>query len=195
MKDNLLLIGCGILKKEIGCLIKKNKWLLDTVFLDSALHIDFGKLSDSLTSMLEKYAHRDIIVFYGSCHPLMENMLLEANTHRTLSQNCAEMLLGPSLFTEELSNGAFFLMEDWAHRWNFIITKTFGTNESIVKEIFRGDRKYLLALRTPCSSDFTLEASAAGKKVDLPVRWMDVSLDQLEIVLQAAITKKMTEIQ
>jgi len=78
MADNrCLLIGCGILKKEVKLLIEKNGWPLDTFFLDSALHIDFDKLSKSLASALARHSGRDIIVFYGSCHPLMEKMLAE----------------------------------------------------------------------------------------------------------------------
>lgn len=195
MKENLLLIGCGILKKEIHYLVKKNDWPLDTLFLDSALHIDFEKLSKTLTSTLAKHSHREILVFYGSCHPLMEKILLKAETTRTMSQNCAEMLLGPVRFTEELSNGAFFLLEDWAIRWDYIIKKTFGTSLTVVKEIFRGDRNYLLALRTPCSDDFTAVAEKAGKKIGLPLRWMDVSLDPFESVLRSAITEKIKEIK
>ncbi|MBS1214173.1 MAG: hypothetical protein H6R26_2790, partial [Proteobacteria bacterium] len=81
----------------------------------------------------------------------------------------------------------------WARSWDTIITKTFGANEALVKEIFQGDRKYLLCLRTPCSGDFSQEAEKAGQKVGLPLRWMDVTLDHLESVLQDAITRRREE--
>ena len=188
--ENELLLGCGILKKEVRFLIEKNGWNLDTLFLDSALHIDLQKLSSSLTGSLAKNSARNPRVFYGACHPQMDEFLNNAKTIRSKGQNCVEMLLGKKLFTEELSKGAFFLLEDWALRWEYIITKTFGTNWEITKDIFRGDRKYLLCLRTPCSGNFENQALKAGDMVGLQVKWMDVTLDNLEKILMNTINEK-----
>lgn len=188
-----LLLGCGILRNEIRFLIEKNGWPLETHFLDSALHIDFDKLSLTLTTALDRHAERETIVFYGACHPLMDKMLTAAYTFRTEGQNCVEMLLGPELFTAELEQGAFFLLEEWARRWERIVTATFGTNLKVIREIYQSDRNYLLAIRTPCSADFRDEAEKAGRLVGLPLRWLDVSLDHLEEVLQDAFDRKMQE--
>lgn len=101
-KEKLLLIGCGILKKEIRWLIEKNRWPVEPIFLVSALPVDFEKLSHGLTSALDKYQERNSIVFYGCCHPLMNTMLEDANTFRTPGQNCIDILLGHTVFSEEL---------------------------------------------------------------------------------------------
>lgn len=187
----LALIGCGILRKEIAYLIEKNRWPLDTVFLDSALHCDFGQLRERLEGALQRARHREIVVFYGACHPLMDGILADAHVVRTEGQNCAEILLGPEVFARELEAGAFFLMEEWAHRWKQVTFKTFGTeNEKVIREIYSGDRQYMLCLRTPCSGDFEALAEAAGALVGLPLRWMDVSLEHLEGVLEAAIARR-----
>jgi len=189
--DKFLLVGCGILKKEIDYLIEKNNWSMDKVLLNSALHVDFEKLSNGLTSVLDKHHEENTIVFYGCCHPLMDEMLDKAKTIRTRGQNCVDMLLGNELFTKELTDGAFFLMEDWAKRWEYILVNTFGGKPEVIREIFQSDRKYLLGLRTPCSEDFSIEAEAAAQTVGLPLRWLDVTLDHLESVLQKAIINKM----
>jgi hypothetical protein len=186
-----LLLGCGILQKEIRFLIEKNGWQIETHFLDSALHIDFDKLSQALTSSLNHHVEREMIVFYGACHPRMEMILDNAGTFRTAGQNCVEMLLGIELFTNELEQGAFFLLEEWARRWERIVTATFGTNLKVIREIYQGDRSYLLGITTPCSGDFKAEAEEAGRLVGLPLRWMDISLDHLETVLQEAIDRRM----
>ncbi len=194
-ENRLLLIGCGILQKETEWLIKKNNWDLDTVFLDSAFHVNFEKLSNALTGALAKYNGRDIIVFYGACHPLMDKTLENAKTFRTMGQNCIDMLLGNKLFMDELVKGAYFLIEDWAIRWDQIITITFGTNKEIIRDIFQGDRKYLLCIRTPCSGDFAAEAEAASNMIGLPLKWRDATLDHFESTLQAAINRKTREIK
>lgn len=188
--DPLLLVGCGILKKEIRHLIQKNSWPLDTHFLDSALHIDFERLSRALSATLKQYAAREPIVFYGACHPLMDSYLETAGTFRTTGQNCVEMLLGSERFTAELEQGAFFLLEEWAHSWERIVTATVGTNRTVIREIYQGDRSCLLCITTPCSGNFRAEAEQAGALVGLPLRWLDVSLDHLEGVLKQAIERK-----
>jgi hypothetical protein len=193
--ENLLLLGCGIFEKEIQRLIAKNSWPLSTVFLDSSLHIDLGLLSQTLITALGAHQERDLIVFYGCCHPRMEKILRDAKTFRTPGQNCVDILLGHDRFMTELSQGAYFLFEDWARHWQEITEKTFGKNPHLVRDIFQGDRKYLLCLRTPCSGDFAAAAEEAGRQVGLPCRWLDVSLDHLESVLKVAIHRKMKELR
>lgn len=184
MKANLrTLIGCGILAREVEWLIVKNGWPMKVFFLDSALHIDFEALKDRLTTALDQYRECSPLIFYGACHPRMEDILAERKLLRTRGQNCLDMLLGNEIFTAELSQGAFFLLEDWAIRFDAITEKTFGKNLDLLRSVFAEDRKYLLCVRTPCSGDFTQFAEAAGQKVNLPVRWLDVSLDHLESVL------------
>lgn len=187
---NGLLLGCGILRQEVRFLIEKNGWPLETDFLDSSLHVNFEKLEHALQTGFLRNQGRDIVVFYGCCHPRMEQMLEAAHTFRTEGQNCVEMLLGREKFMEELSNGAFFLLEDWALRWDEAIGKTFGSNPDVVREIFQLSNKSLLCLRTPCSGDFTQAACEVGDKIGLLVRWMDVGLDHLEGVLRQAVASK-----
>jgi hypothetical protein len=185
-----LLLGCGILRKELQFLIGKNAWQLDTHFLDSSLHIDFDKLSHALTEALRQQAGRETVVFYGACHPLMDKMLAAAGTFRTEGPNCVEVLLGHERFTAELEQGAFFLLEEWALRWEQITTATFGTNPDVVRELYQADRNYLLGITTPCSADFQEEAEQAARLTGLPLRWFHISLDHLEMVLQEAIDRK-----
>jgi hypothetical protein len=102
-----------------------------------------------------------------------------------------EMLLGRDDFSVQLADGAFFLLESRAEKWEEVIYKAFGTtNFDVIRDIFHEDRKYILGIRTPCSDDFTAEAEQAAAMAGLPLRWMDASLDRLEVVLRAAITKK-----
>lgn len=188
---NCLLLGCGILRKEVSFLIEKNGWPLDTDFLDSGLHVNFGKLAHELQTGILRNKGRDIVVFYGCCHPCMEKILETAHTFRTEGQNCVEMLLGRDKFMDELTNGAFFLIEEWALRWDEAIGETFGNNPGAVREIFQLSSKSLLCLRTPCSGDFEEAADAVSGKIGLPVRWLDVGLDHLEDVLRRIVVRKL----
>ncbi|MBU0622331.1 MAG: DUF1638 domain-containing protein [Gammaproteobacteria bacterium] len=189
---NCMLLGCGILRKEVEYLIRKNGWSLDTDWLDSALHIDLEALAAALQSGIQRNRGREVVVLYGCCHPRMDDMLTDAQLIRTQGQNCVEILLGHETFMRELEAGTFFLLEDWALRWDEVIGKTFGGKPEVVKEIFALTSTSLLCLRTPCSGDYTQAANAAGEKVGLPVRWMDVGLEHLEAVLKQAMQQART---
>ena len=156
-----------------------------------------NKLSTTLNTALDKddQKGRETIVFYGSCHPLMDKILDEHHTLRTKGQNCIVMLLGYDRFMEGLEQGAYYLLEDWAFTWEPMITKAFGTNIAVVREIFHSSHKKMIAIRTPCSKDFTAAAEAAARFVDLPLEWIDVSLDHLESVLLEAITSKKEQVK
>lgn len=191
----LTMIGCGILRKEVDRLIEKNHWNVHTQYLDSALHNYFNRLANELNTALserEKCGEKTVVL-YGSCHPLMENFIEDHHTCRTQGQNCIVQLLGYEKFMEELEKGAYFLLEDWALTWKPMITACFGDNVEVIREIFHGGHKYVLALRTPCSGDFGEAAKAAADFIDLPLRWMDVTLDHLEQVLADAIEQRLSQ--
>lgn len=194
-RSALTLVGCGILRKEVDRLITQNQWNVHTHYLDSALHNYLNRLANELNQALVDHEQRGekTVVFYGSCHPLMEHYMEGHHTCRTQGQNCIVMLLGYELFMQELEKGAYFLLEDWALTWEPMITACFGMNMAVVREIFHSSHKYILALRTPCNRDFTAAAEAAARFVDLPLRWMDVSLEHLEAVLAEALQRRLAE--
>lgn len=188
----LALVGCGILHKEVDYLIAKNGWQVETHWLHSALHNYFDRLHKELDHGLaeQEAAGRQTIVFYGACHPRMDQLVSQHHTCRTRGQNCIVMLLGYEKFMAELSLGAYFLLEDWALTWEPMITECFGSNLAVVREIFHGSHKKMIAIRTPCSGEFTAAAEAAARFVDLPLEWLDVDLAHLEKVLADAIAER-----
>lgn len=191
-KPPIIIVGCSILHKEVDYLIRKNGWNVETQFLASALHNYLDRLSTQLNAALnlDDQQGRETIVFYGSCHPLMDRILEKHHTLRTQGQNCIVMLLGYERFMEELEKGAYFLLEDWALTWEPMITEAFGKNIGVVREIFHSSHKLIAAIRTPCSTDFTVAAEAAARFVDLPLVWLDTDLDHLETVLAEAVARK-----
>jgi hypothetical protein len=188
----LVMVGCGILHKEVDFLIRKNAWNVETQYLDSALHNYFDRLSAQLNAALDADDRegRQSVVFYGSCHPRMEEILARHHTVRTQGQNCIVMLLGYERFMEDLGRGAYFLLEDWALTWEPMITQCFGNNLAVIREIFHSSHKVMIAIRTPCSGDFTTAAEAAARFVDLPLEWLDTDLNHLESVLAEAIAQE-----
>ena len=184
-----VLIGCGILEKEIRFLAGKHGWPLDLVFLPSGLHVDFDRLQESLEKSMALYADCPKIIFYGVCHPLMKQILGSANATRTPGQNCVDIYLGHELFCRELEQGAFFLFEDWARHWRKIIGMVMPGNPEVMRSIFRDAHRYLLAIRTPCSGDFSAGAEEVSAMTGLELRWIDVGLEHLEECLARTLAK------
>ncbi|PKK88892.1 MAG: hypothetical protein CVV64_16745 [Candidatus Wallbacteria bacterium HGW-Wallbacteria-1] len=181
------LVGCGILGKEVEALVSKNGWPIQCYFSCSSLHVNFHALRDNLEKSLRLHRDENPKVFYGACHPLMDTILESHHTIRTRGQNCIEMLLGANMFQKELAAGAFFLLEDWAHSWKKVISRGIGSDPGLWKEIFCSQHKYVLALRTPCSDDFSDRAETFSLAVGLPLQWADTDLTHLEAALRDLI--------
>jgi len=184
-----LIIGCGILRKEIQFLIEKNNWQLETIWLPSGLHVNFDKLEQGLSKGLQQHNEEAAIVFYGACHPCMDQILSVAEVIRTPGQNCVDIYLGHDMFCRELEQGAFFLFEEWAINWKKIVGSVMPGDPEIMRSIFREAHTHLLAIRTPCSGDFRAEAEAVSHLTDLELRWVDVGLEHLEANLAMTLDR------
>lgn len=92
-------------------------------FLNSILHLNLKKLTNQLTGALSKYHNRPYVVFYDRYHPLMERIHNNAGTVPTPDQSCIDTLLGHDRFSAKLASGAFYLLEDWARRGEYITLK------------------------------------------------------------------------
>ncbi|MDD2320439.1 MAG: DUF1638 domain-containing protein [Geobacteraceae bacterium] len=184
------LVSCSILKKEILFLVARNGWPVDTVFLPSSLHTSFEKLEHCLAAAIDRYPCGTVSVMYGTCHPLMDSILEKRRAVRTSGQNCVSILIGEKMFTEQLSHGAFFLLEEWAHTWDEVTVPIFGSNPDLIKRIFGEEHTRILAIRTPCSSPFEDQANYVSEQTGLPLQWIDVSLDTLEEVLRETLARR-----
>ncbi|MGM0454301.1 MAG: DUF1638 domain-containing protein [Thermodesulfobacteriota bacterium] len=157
--------------------------------MSSCLHIDFQKLEMALNKAMRHYGPVSKAVYYGACHPFIDQIVKRENGVRTAGQNCVETLLGKTAFEQHLAAGAFFLMEDWAGSWDRIMGQAFGGPPGIIKEIFTSEHAYLLGIKTPCSGDFNAGANRISEEIGLPLHWLTVCLDHLEQVLCRVIAE------
>jgi len=183
------LLGCHILKKEVSCLIEKFKWPLSVHFLSSSLHIDFDSLKKSLNNSLIDHNPEKPVILYGSCYPGIDKDLKRHGCIRVKGQNCIEHLMGQEDFLKELTQGAFFLLEEWACHWDQTTMKGFGKNEKVMREIMLSEHKYLLALKTPCSENFQKDAEEVQKLTGLPLKWKKIGLTHLETIIRESYQK------
>ena len=192
--EPLHVVSCDVLRKELEYLTKKNRWSIAPTFLSSNLHVSLDSLERALLHALDRPQPSDCMI-YGVCHPRMDRICADRHIVRTPVQNCIEMLIGKSMFTSLLEDGAFFILEQWAFHWNTIASEVFIGSPSSRYEILKEEHEYILCLRTPCSTNFYKEAEAVSEETGLPLQWRDVSLHHMEEVLlrtfeQAYLTDK-----
>ncbi|MBN2344524.1 MAG: DUF1638 domain-containing protein [Deltaproteobacteria bacterium] len=175
------MISCSILKKEVLHVLKRREGAVDITFLPSSLHNDLDKLSARLNDAMGRF-NAPTVVLYGTCHPQMDKFISHHNAQRIPCQNCIELLLGAEQYTQYLADGAFFLLEEWAHSWEKNIAAALGANIAARNALLRDSHQYLLCVNTPCSRDFSVQAKNIAKQTDLPIRSLDVELNYLENV-------------
>lgn len=186
MSGRPLLISCGILNKEVEFLMAARGWDWEVLFLKSSLHFDFEELEQGLNRALSSRGGERAVVLYGVCHPLIDRIVAGHRAVRVPCQNCVELLLGTERFTADLAQGAYFLLEEWARDWDAIMERTFGSL-AMAREIFRSDRRLLVAVRTPCSGDFSAVAENIALSLGVPLKWVDADLGPLEAGIRAAM--------
>jgi hypothetical protein len=120
------LLSCGIFRAEYQLLPETLRQALDPVFLDSMLHMDPAKLDGILDSFLQKNGNKPALISFGDCCPHMQELGVSARTARTDGVNCCEIYLGRERYRQLQKERTFFLMPEWAKRWEHIVKNELG---------------------------------------------------------------------
>lgn len=136
----ILGISCGIFKNEIENLIAEGRISFPVIFLDSLLHMRPESLHETLSLEVAKALtlYQNVILIYGDCHPYMSDFYDPKRVIRIEGLNCCEIILGREAYRQLRKEDAFFVIEEWAHRWKEVFIQEMGLNEKIAP-IFMGD--------------------------------------------------------
>lgn len=148
--NNIVCIACSIFKKELAELQRKGLINIPIKFLDSVLHIYPEKLRCQLTDAMEEETKNGdrIVLIYGDCHCKMIDSELKPNVVRTRGVNCCEILLGSDEYTKMRKEKVFFLMPEWAVRWEEIFKTELGLESEHVEWIMGDTCKKLVYMDT-----------------------------------------------
>jgi hypothetical protein len=122
----VLLLGCGIFKREFALLPEFLRNGFHPVFLDSMLHMEPARLDLILTNALERAGDDPVVLAFGDCSPHLPEFDSHARTARVEGCNCCEIWLGRQRYRELRREAAFFLMPEWTLRWERIIKDELG---------------------------------------------------------------------
>mgnify|MGYP000951268395 CR=1 FL=1 len=153
MEHTTLWISCGVVRKEMECLLSEGVIEGELMFWDSMLHMVPLELESRLNVLLDskKAVIRPMVLVTGDCSPHMLNIAEDHKIARVNATNCGQMLLGKQRYRELMHEGAFIVLPEWAQRWKEIITEELGLNGEIAKEFMRENRKKLVYCDTGVS--------------------------------------------
>ena len=124
--EPIRLLSCGIFKEEYQLLPPDLRLRLAPVFLDSMLHMDPEKLDAMLGNFLQGLGGKPAVISFGDCCPHMQELGSVACVARTRGVNCCEIYLGRERYRKLCREQTFFLMPEWAMRWERVVKKELG---------------------------------------------------------------------
>ena len=133
------LVGCGILEKEFLSLPEELRESFDSRFLDSELHIHPERLDRVLGALVEHQGPEPIVFLFGDCCPHMAEMSSGKAARRVRGANCIEIYLGTERYRRMRKEGTFFLMPEWAQRWERIVKEELGLDTRELAREFMAD--------------------------------------------------------
>ncbi|WP_304243476.1 DUF1638 domain-containing protein [Gracilinema caldarium] len=188
--QGVVLIGCGILRKEFNLLPKRITDRFRPQFLDSMLHMKPALLEETLQSLIRKKTGDPIVYLYGDCCPGMEALSSEADRSRTKGVNCIEICLGRESYRTLRREGTFFLMPEWARRWKEIFQQELGFESSAsTRDFLRSSMKKALYLDTGTEPVPEADLAEFAEYTGLPVTVIKVGMEHLQEALQQALQK------
>ncbi len=196
-QHKIQVIACGIFKREIEELRRREKLSLHCKYLDSMLHMMPALLEYELQENMTESSDNQVVLVFGDCQPRMFEMESKPGICRVAGVNCCEIILGKERFYQLRSEGVFFLLPEWAERWKEVFQKYLGFNKDTAK-VFMGDmHTKLLYLDTGVVPVPEKVLQAAAEFCGLPVEILKVDLNHLlKVALDAVATlKKNDELQ
>ena len=120
------LLSCGIFRDEYKLLPEDLRQAVDPLFLDSMLHMDPGKLDGILDGFLHEHGGNQVLLSFGDCCPHMLEPGAATCVARTEGVNCCEIYLGRERYDQLRKERTFFLMPEWAKRWEHVVRDELG---------------------------------------------------------------------
>ena len=181
-------IACSIFRQEIERLQEEKQIDIPFEYLDSKLHVYPSVLDRRLQAVTSEARQNgnEIVLVYGDCCPHMHDVESDDHVVRVCGMNCCEILLGKDLYRQLLSEGAFFLLPEWAHRWWEVFQKQLGLRGDNARSFMTEIHTRLVYLDTGLTPILEGLLEEISEYCGLPVEIIPVSLEQLLASIQDA---------
>ena len=182
-------ISCSIFRSEVEELKRRGEVDLDVVYFDSSFHMRPSRLRSELDDLIGWRAGSGdrTLLLCGECHAHMDVQTAPEQISRVAGINCCEILLGREAYRELRSQGAFFLLHEWAERWREIFDAALGLSPELAKPFWAESHRLLVYLDTEIAEVPVEHLAAVSEYTGLPWEVRQVSLDELLSAIRAAV--------
>jgi hypothetical protein len=137
---------------------------------------------EKLNEIVENYIadkEENVILVYGDCFPSACKLERENIITRTPGLNCCEIIMGRELYRKLRKEGAFFLMPEWAERWEEIFSKHLGLTSENAGYLMKEFHTKLIYLDTGIREIQFDKLEEMSKFVGLPYEVLKIPLSYL----------------
>ncbi len=181
-------IACTVFRTALEMLREQGEFDLPVRYLDSLLHMRPKELARRLETRIERERDRgkQILLLYGDCDPYMIDRVRKLGVCRPEGANCFELLLGRNRFRKLRRERAFFVLPDWAHRWQEVVRAGIGDQRESVRCVMIDLHSKLVYLDLGSIPVPEEEMQAFSDYVELPWEVVSVSIESLRVAIATA---------
>jgi PAS domain S-box-containing protein len=190
-RPHVVCVACSVFRMELDDLQARGEVPEPVEYVDSRLHVDPLALGPELGRAIERhYRHGDgVVLVYGHCHPWMDEQDGLPGTCRVQGVDCPSILLGHELYGELRRAGAFFVLPEWAHRWEETVCLALGADQGAARELLQDMHTHLLYLDTGVTPVPREQLEAASRWSGLPLEIRSVPTDRLASAVREAVER------
>jgi hypothetical protein len=184
--NNIALLICGALGKEVKAVVDEHGWDVDIYGVPAMAHFYPKKIVDAVERRLAELSprYRQVIVVYGDCGTAgaLEPVLQRYGSVRLRGPHCYEMFAGKDFERLIDERPATFFLTDWLVR-NFerAVVRGLGLDRyPDLKPVYFRHYTDLLYLAQFPDDRLTLKAGEIAEFLGLPLEVRHVGLGELE---------------
>lgn len=192
MSDNVLVIACGALVREITELKERYGWNhLQLKCIDAKLHMRPALIPARLRDMIQKYKddYDRIFVAYADCGTCggIDEVIEEEGIERLPGAHCYQFFAGTERFAalSDAEPGTFYLTDFLAQHFDQFVTRPLKFEEHPeLRDAYFGNYRKLVYLSQKNDAVLMEAAKAAAGKLDLEFEHVHVGYGELQTGLK-----------
>ncbi|MDH3490757.1 MAG: DUF1638 domain-containing protein [Gammaproteobacteria bacterium] len=192
MADNVLLIACGALARELVALTRQNQWRhLKIQCLPAELHNTPQTIPAAVTATIEKYKdeYRHIFVAYADCGTggLLDKALAKYGIERLPGAHCYDFYAGNSVFQEisQAEPGTFYLTDFLVRHFDRLIVEGLGIDRHPeLKSVYFANYRRVVYLAQTHSADLAARAREYADFLGLDYAERHTGIGNVEKILE-----------
>jgi len=196
--DNILVIACGALAREISALKQTHGWdHLHLTCIDAKLHNRPALIPGRLREKIRRYKneYEQIFVAYADCGTggEIDRVINEEGIERLPGAHCYQFFAGVERFSalSEAEPGTFYLTDFLAQHFDQFVTKPLKLVEHPeLRDAYFGNYRRLVFLSQTENSALLVAAEKAAKQLDLEFEHVHCGYGALQTSLQSVVLRQ-----